>query len=60
MAEREGIVIEFYGNTVQFDKSIDGVNKALKSVKQELSNLNKQIKLDPNNVEKLKNNAFVV
>lgn len=54
MAEnRQGITIEFYGNTVNFDKSLDGVNKALKTTKSELSTLNKELKLDPKNVDLL-------
>lgn len=54
MAEnRQGITIDFYGNTIEFDKSIDGVNKALKTTKSELSTLNKELKLDPKNVELL-------
>lgn len=51
MAETKGIVIDFYGNTIEFDKSIGGVNNALKSVKQEMSTLNKQMKLDPSNLD---------
>lgn len=53
MAENKGIVIDFYGNTVEFDKSVDGVNKALKSVKNELSTLNKQLKIDPTSIDNL-------
>lgn len=54
MAEnRQGITIDFYGNTVEFDRSLDGVNKALKMTKSELSTLNKELKLDPKNVDLL-------
>lgn len=53
MAETKGITIDFYGNTVEFDKSLDGINKALKMTKNELSTLNKELKLDPSNVDKI-------
>lgn len=53
MAETKGITIDFYSNTVEFDKSLDGINKALKLTKNELSTLNKELKLDPSNVDKL-------
>jgi tape measure domain-containing protein len=53
MAETKGITIDFYGNTLEFDKSIDGINKALKLTKNELSTLNKELKLDPSNVDKI-------
>lgn len=53
MAETKGITIDFYANSVEFDKSLDGINKALKLTKSELSTLNKELKLDPSNVDKL-------
>lgn len=48
MADKLGITIDFYGNTVDFDKSIDGVNKALKLTKNELSTVNKSLKFETN------------
>lgn len=51
MAETKGITIDFYGNTVEFDRSVDGLNRALRAVKNELLNVNKQMKLDPSSVE---------
>lgn len=54
MAETKGIVIEFKGDTVEFDKSLDGVNKGLKTLKNEMAQINKQLKLDPSNVDLLK------
>lgn len=54
MAETKGIVIEFKGDSVEFDKSLDGVNKGLKTLKNEMSQINKQLKLDPSNVDLLR------
>ena len=53
MAETKGISINFYGNTLDFDKSLDSVNKALKLTKQELSNVNKSLKFEPGNVDEI-------
>lgn len=55
MAEvKEGIVIEFKGKTVEFDRSVKGVDTALKSVQTQIKALNKDLKLDPTNVDALK------
>lgn len=54
MADTKGIVIEFKGDTISFDKSLDGVNRGLKTLKNEMSQINKQLKLDPSNVDLLK------
>lgn len=53
MAETKGITISFYGDTVNFDKSVDGINKALKKTQQELSQVNKSLKFEPQSAEKL-------
>ena len=53
MAETKGINIKFYGDTIEFDKSLDSVNKALKLTKNELSTINKELKLDPSNIDSL-------
>ena len=52
--EEKGITIVFKGDTVEFDKDLTGVNKALKVLKSEMSNINKQLKLDPKNIDLLK------
>lgn len=51
----KGITITFKGDTVEFDKSVDGVNKGLNVLKTEIKEINKQLKLDPSNVDLLKN-----
>ena len=43
----EGITIEFTADTVTFDKSINNVNKSLKILKQEYTNLKRDIKRTP-------------
>jgi len=53
MAETKGITISFYGDTVDFDKSVDGINKALKSTQNELREVNKSLKFDSSNAQKL-------
>ena len=54
MAEEKGITIKFKGDTVEFDRSISSVENGLKAVKKETSSLNQQLKLDPKNVDLLK------
>lgn len=51
MAETKGITIDFYGNSVELDKSVDGITKQIKMLRNEFNTLNKQTKLDPSNVE---------
>lgn len=53
MAETKGITISFYGETVEFDKSVDGINKALKKTQSELKEVNKSLKFDSSNPQKL-------
>lgn len=54
MAEvNKGITISFRGDSVEFDNSIDGINKALKTLKKDTSALNKELKFDPTNADKL-------
>ncbi len=53
MAETKGITISFYGDTANFDKSVDGINKALKLTQNELKEVNKALKFDPSNTDKL-------
>lgn len=52
--EEKGITITFRGDTVEFDRSLDGVNKALKTLKSEMTSINKQLRIDPKNVDLLK------
>ena len=54
MADTKGIVIEFKGDTIEFDRSVDGVNRGLKTLKNDMTQINKQLKLDPTNVDLLK------
>ena len=54
MAEEfTGLTVKFGANTVEFDNSVKGMNSALSQLKKELQTINKQLKLDPNNVELL-------
>ena len=54
MAETfEGLYVKFGANTVEFEKSVKGINNALASLKKDFTNINKQLKMDPDNVELL-------
>lgn len=53
MAQVKGITIEIGADTVKFDEGIKGTKKALSQLGNEAKNINKQLKLDPNNVELL-------
>lgn len=53
MAETKGIVVEFRGDTTQFNNAVKQVNNQLRATKSDLSTLNKQLKLDPTNVDTL-------
>lgn len=48
-----GLTVKFGANTVEFDNSVKGMNTALTQLKKELQTINRQLKLDPNNVELL-------
>ena len=48
-----GLTVKFGANTIEFDNSVKGINSALSQLKKELQTINKQLKLDPNNVELL-------
>lgn len=52
--EQKGITVTFKGDTVEFDRSLTGVNKGLKALKSEMQQINKQLKLDPGNVDLLR------
>ena len=54
MAETfEGLYVKFGANTVEFEKSVKGINSALANLKKDFTNINKQLKMDPDNVELL-------
>ena len=54
MAETfEGLYVKFGANTVEFEKSVKGINSALASLKKDFTNINKKLKMDPDNVELL-------
>ena len=50
---KKGITIEFRGDTVEFDNSMDNINRALKLLQAENARLNRSLKFDPNNIELL-------
>ena len=52
MAERiKGITVEIGGDTVGLEKALKGVNKTSRNLQSELTDVNKLLKFDPNNVE---------
>lgn len=53
MAETRGITIEFYGKNVDLTNTIEDINKGLRATRSELSDVKKQLKLDPGSVDKL-------
>ncbi|HEO8279485.1 TPA: phage tail tape measure protein [Streptococcus agalactiae] len=54
MAETfEGLYVKFGANTVEFDRSVKGINNALSSLKKDFTNINRQLKMDPDNVDLL-------
>ena len=50
----KGITIEIDGNTTKLSKSLADVDKSLKDTQTQLKDVNKLLKLDPTNVELLK------
>ena len=50
----KGITIEIDGNTTPLTKSLQNVDKALKDTQGQLNDVNKLLKLDPTNVDLLK------
>ena len=52
MAETyEGLYVKFGANTVEFDNSVKGMNKALTGLKKDFQNINKQLKMNPENLD---------
>ena len=55
MAERiKGITVEIGGNTTGLDNALKGVNKELGTTQSELKKVNSLLKLDPSNIDILK------
>lgn len=55
MADRiKGITIEIDGNTTKLSKSLEGVNKDIKTTKAALRDVDNLLKLDPTNIDLLK------
>ena len=50
----KGITIDIGGNTTELNKAIEGTNKVLKDTQGELKDVNKLLKLDPGNIELLR------
>ena len=55
-----GITIELNGDTSGLSKSLNDVNKDLKSTKSQLSDVERLLKLDPNNVELLRQKSVLL
>lgn len=53
MADTKGVVVTFRGDTSQFENEVKKVNNSIRATKSDISALNKELKLDPSNVEKL-------
>lgn len=55
MADRvKGLTVEIGGDTTKLNKSLSEVNREVKSTQRELTQVNKLLKLDPKNVDLLK------
>lgn len=50
----KGITIDIGGNTTELNKALEGTNKVLKDTQGELKDVNKLLKLDPGNIELLR------
>ena len=50
----KGITIDIGGNTTQLTKALADVDKSLKDTQTQLKDVNKLLKLDPSNVELLR------
>lgn len=54
MVKNAKFEIEIYGDTAQFENSLKGVNSAMRGLKGEASQLKRELKLDPTNMDKMK------
>lgn len=50
----EGITIEFRGDSVSFDNTVNAMNHAIRALRKDISGFNKELKFNPNNLEVLK------
>lgn len=50
---KKGITIEFRGDSVHFDNTLENINRALRLLQAENARINRSLKFDPNNVELL-------
>lgn len=53
MSSIKGITIKIGANTLNFDNSVRGVQNALKALRLEATEVNKELKVDPDNIQKL-------
>ncbi|NQP58273.1 phage tail tape measure protein [Streptococcus suis] len=54
MAETfEGLFVKFGANTVEFDRSVKGINGALATLKKDVGNINRELRLNPDNIDLL-------
>jgi TP901 family phage tail tape measure protein len=51
--EIQSFNVKFGANTVEFDNSLRGINKALKQLSTDIKTTQKELKFDPDNAEKL-------
>lgn len=49
----KGITITFRGDSVEFDNTVDSMNRAMRLLQNETAKLNRELKLDPTNVDLL-------
>lgn len=49
----KGITITFRGDTVEFDNSVASMNRAMRLLQNETAKLNRELKLDPTNIDLL-------
>jgi predicted nucleic acid-binding Zn-ribbon protein len=57
MADYQGLTITFGANTAEFDHSVTGINKALNVLRKDVTQLNKDLKFDPDSLDALAKKA---
>ena len=55
MPETKGITIEFFGKSIDLENKINDINKGLRLTRTELNSFKSDLKIDPSNVDALKN-----
>lgn len=50
----EGITIEFRGDSVSFDNTVNAMNHAIRALRKDITGFNKELKFNPNNLDVLK------